>query len=181
MKKGLIIGGVVLAVLIVLGMVGYGYAQAQVLPFRSFSYGPGYGRGITGGFGGRGGMMGGWNGSDYGPMHEYMEKAIAAEFGISEDEVEALHDQGKTIWEYAQEQGLTQEQFQEKMISARTSALNQAVADGVITQQQADWMLQHMNQGWGVGAGNGPCHGGGAFGGRGPGWRFNNLPDSSES
>ena len=49
------------------------------------------------------------------------------------------------------------------MSTARTNAANQAVADGVITQAQADFMLQHMDSmmdngfGPGFGPGNGSC------------------------
>ncbi len=35
--------------------------------------------------------------------------------------------------------------------------LKQAVADGVLTQQQADWMDQHMEQMWQNGYGTGGC------------------------
>ena len=34
------------------------------------------------------------------------------------------------------------------MLTAQDKALTQAVADGWITQEQADWMLDHMNQMW---------------------------------
>jgi hypothetical protein len=179
MKKGLIIGGVVFAVLIALGIVGYGYAQAQSIPDTFNGYGQGYGRGMMGGYAGRGGMMGGWGDGEYGPLHTYMIEAIASEFGLTPTAVEDLHDQGKTLWEYAQEQGLTQEQFRDKMVAARTSALDKAVAAGVITQAQADWMVERMGQMWEYGAGSGPCHGGGRFGGRGPGWNSNTPPTGS--
>ena len=176
MKKGLLIGGVVMTVLIALGIASYGYAQSQYLGNPSLAYQQGYGPGMMGRQGGRGGMMGGWQDGGYGPLHEYMEQAVAEEFGITVEEVEALHDQGKTMWDYAEEQGLTSEQFQEKMIAARTSALEQAVAAGAITQAQAEWMLERMGQMFQNGAGFGSCHGAGRFGGGGPGWRSNTPP-----
>ncbi len=176
MKKGLLIGGVVLTVLIAFGIASYGYAQSQYMANSSVAFGQGYGPGMMGRQGGRGGMMGAGQAGAYGPLHEYMEQAVAEEFGITVEEVEDLHDQGKTMWDYAQEQGLTTEQFQEKMVAARTSALEQAVAAGVITQAQADWMLERMGQMFQGGAGFGSCNGAGRFGGRGPGWRMNTPP-----
>ena len=60
---------------------------------------------------------------------------------------------------------MTTEQFQELMTTARTEAINQAVADGVITQAQGDYMLERMETmmgngaGFGFGMGNGGCRG----------------------
>lgn len=77
-------------------------------------------------------------------LHDIMQAAVAAEFGLTVEELEAQHDAGKTMMDFAVEQGLTVEEFEGKMTTARTNALNQAVADGLITQEQADWMLEHM-------------------------------------
>jgi hypothetical protein len=63
------------------------------------------------------------------------------------------------------------------MIEVRTNALKQAVTDGVITQAQADWMLERMNQMGAYSDGFGSCPYGGSFnGGRGPGQRWNTQP-----
>ncbi len=62
MKKGLLIGGVVLTVLIALGIASYGYAQSQYMANSSVAFGQGYGPGMMGRQGGRGGMMGGRTG-----------------------------------------------------------------------------------------------------------------------
>lgn len=102
-----------------------------------------------------------------GALHDYMEAAIAAEFGLTEEELEQRHAAGETLMDLASEQGLTVEDFTVKMTAARTSALEQAVADGVITQEQADWMKKHMGpNGMMGGFGRGGCNGGGM---RGPG------------
>jgi len=102
-----------------------------------------------------------------GAIHDYMEAAIAAEFGLTEEELEARHAAGETMMDLASEQGLTIEDFTARMTAARASALEQAVADGVITQEQADWMQQHMgSNGMMGGLGRGGCNGGGM---RGPG------------
>ncbi len=90
-------------------------------------------------------MMGGARSDgQYGPMHEYMEKAFAEALGISEEDLEAALASGKTMWQVAEEKGLTLEQFQKVMLDARQEAFKQMVADGVITQAQADWMLSRM-------------------------------------
>jgi hypothetical protein len=101
--------------------------------------------------------------AEYGPLHDYMFNAFAQALGITPEELETRRQAGDTLWVIAQEKGLTAEQFQEVMTTARTNAANQAVADGVITQEQADFMLQRMGRmmgngaGPGFGAGNGGC------------------------
>ena len=172
MKKGLLIVGILAVTIAALGLAGFAYAQAPT-PQPPTGFGPG----MMGGRGARGGMMGGYgyqNSGGYGPMHTYMIAAIAEAFGMTPEELQAQYDQGKTPWDIAQEKGMTQEQFFALMTEARTQALQQAVADGVITQQQADWMLSHMQNMGGYGFGPGGCPGMGGQGGRGGRW--NNQP-----
>jgi predicted DNA-binding protein (UPF0251 family) len=98
-----------------------------------------YGPGMMGGNGYNGGMMGAGFGRGMmgqgayeeveGPLHDYMSQAIADEFGLTVEELDALHDSGETLWDYAQEQGISQEEFFSRMQAARSEAL-QAVADG---------------------------------------------------
>lgn len=177
MKKFMIAGVVALVVIASLGVAGYAYAQTQT-PLPTTPYGPGMmgGRGGMMGqhggmMGGRGGMMGGqWDG-EYGPLHEYMFPAIAEAFDLTPEELQARLDKGDTCWTIAQEKGLTEEQFFTLMKETRTQALQQAVEAGAITQEQADWMLQRMEQMGGFGS----CHGGVGGARRGPG-RWNAQP-----
>ena len=187
MKKLLMAGAVGLVVLVALGIAGFAYAQSQTPPAPY-----GAGRGMMGGFGsgmmaGRG-MMGGYrsgmmgNGG-YGPMHEYMVAALAEELGLTVEDVQSRIEAGETPYQIAQSQGLTDEQIRDVMEQAHDAALDAAVAAGALTQEQADWMDQHMEQMWqNGGAGFGPCHGGSATGAasagtsRGPGWRWNQQP-----
>ncbi len=128
-------------------------------------------------FGGQG--MGGWMhgggrgmgmgtrvaaGLTGGPMHEYMHDALAQALGLSRDEFEAQLAAGETPWTLAEAQGLTTDEFTALMTTARAEALAAAVADGALTQEQADWMLSHQ-----MGAG---MWGGGMMGGRGYGRGF---------
>lgn len=114
--------------------------------------GPGYGYGMRGG--------NGW-------MRAYQEmihEAVADALGITEEELEqAVWEDGKTMWQLAEERGIDPIDVQEAMSEAREAALEQAVQDGVITQDQADWMLSRMASGYGPGMGGGNY--GGGFGG----------------
>lgn len=107
------------------------------------------------------------------PLHEYMTNALADAFGLTSEELQAMHDNGTTLWDYAAEQGMTIADFQTKMETARSTALEQAVADGVITQEQADWMSSHGPGQKGHGFGGSDCDGNGPHGQRGG--RFNGM------
>ncbi len=130
---------------VVVGLVattGIVLAQRPVTPGTQPGFGPG---GMMGGQGGYGGMMGGAY-AGQGVMHTYMEEALAAKLGMSADDYEAAVDGGQTFWQIAESKGFSVDQAQQMMIDARSAAFDKAVSDGVISQEQADWMQQHMNQ-----------------------------------
>lgn len=180
MKKILLVATIIVLTIVSLSLAGYAYAQTQTPPDPNAPAGsqfPGWGspRGMMGGRWNRG-AWGSSSSEEYGPMHEYMIAALAKAFNLTPEELEARHDAGETMWEIAAGLGWDAEQFRQAMLDARTQALNDAVAAGVITQEQADWMLSRMNQMWsrGVRPGFGGCPGmGGNFQGRMGGGRWN--------
>lgn len=171
MKKVLFIGAILAVAVVILGVAGFAYAQTQTPEEEGDTGSPATGvwpwdhmRGFAPGMGWRAGgeRWGGPRGfapDEYPPMHEYMHddvfSAIADVLGLTPEELEARHEAGETLWDIAQEQGLSIEEFSDLLAQVRTDAINQAVADGVITQEQADWMLDRMNQMWGAGFGPG--------------------------
>jgi hypothetical protein len=176
MKKLLIIGILMGVVVLALGLAGLAFAQSPTPEPDQY---PGFGPGMMGGYGGMMGGRGfGWRADgEYGPMHEYMELAFAKAFDLSEEEIEERLEAGDTMWQIAEDLGYSQEEFAELMVTARTEALNQAVEDGLLTREQADWMIARMaqRQASGFGPGSGGCLGGGRMGGArgGFGWRGN--------
>jgi hypothetical protein len=154
MKK-FVIGIAILAVLAV-ALATYGYVQAQSSTPPSPT--PGYGQGgMFGGRGARGGMMGGQVGNvDLdGPLHDAMIDTFAAKLGISVEDLNARLTNGETMAQIASEKGLSAAQFQTLMQDARSQALDQAVKDGTLTQEQADWMKQRGAGMFGNGTGRG--------------------------
>jgi len=140
MKKWLLIGSLALvAVIGVTLLAGVGIVNAQA---------------PTPGTPSGGGMRGGWMMGGDTPMSEYMHAALAEKLGLTVEELEAKIAEGTTAWDLAEEKGLTVEEFQAMMLEARTTALAQMVADGTITQEQADWMSQ---RGAGRMGGRGGC------------------------
>jgi hypothetical protein len=146
----------------VLAVAGYAYAQTKdpetpgdlAFPFD----------GMWGGRGGQGrGMWGGRVclrlGGD-GALSEYMLPALGEAFGLNDEQVKVLQD-AKAIMK-----GIfvdrTPEEIQAGMQQAFDTALENAVADGAITQEQADQMAEGMRQ-----LGPDRFGGQGGFGGRG--------------
>lgn len=171
MKKIIIIGAVVVMALAAFGWVGFVNAQTPPPPAPETPWGSGmpgmYGRGR----GMHGGMWSQRPDAEEGPMHEAMEAALAEALGMTPEELEAAHAEGKTFWQLAEEKGLTVEEMQAVMLEARQQAIEKMVEEGVITREQADWMLSRMQNMWGGGFGRrGGCPGmEGGFGGQGRG------------
>lgn len=146
-------------------------------------YTPGMGMNLTG----RG------NGS------QVAQQAAAAEvLGITAQDLSNQLWAGRSLADIAEKAGVELTQVTDAMSQARSQAIRaqieQAVADGTITQAQADWLLEGIEKGYdaagfggrgGFGAGmmggRGTGHGMGGHGGRGD-WDRSNAPaDSSDS
>ncbi len=93
-----------------------------------------------------------------GVMHEYIEQALADKLGLTLEEVEAQFEAGATLWQIALDNGVAEEDLFTFMQEVHAAAFEAAVADGALTQAQADWMLQRMAQ-RGYGAGTCPTGG----------------------
>ncbi len=89
--------------------------------------------------------------------------AAAAALGISVEELEAARADGTRLPDLAEELGVELADVRTAVQTAREDAINQAVADGLISQEQADQALSHP------GAGFGGRGGRGGRGGHGPG------------
>lgn len=107
-----------------------------------------------------------------GLLHDYMEKALAEKLGVPLATIEAQFDAGKTLYQIALDNGIAQADLPALMLEVRTTAIKAALSDGVITQAQADRMLQ--SGGYGMrqgmlrgGTGTGTCGGTGIPAGTG--------------
>jgi hypothetical protein len=95
-----------------------------------------------------------------GLLHDYMEKALAEKLGVPLATIETQFDAGKTLYQIALDNGIAQADLPVFMLEVRTTAIKAAVADGVITQAQADRMLQSGGRSMGQGMGQGMMRGG---------------------
>lgn len=153
MKKVLI--GIVIAGVLVAAFATYGLVSAQTnTPQGDAPFGMG-----------RRGMMANgqsFAGTGEGVLHNYMVAAFAEELGVSVDVLNERLANGEHVVDIALEQGLTVDEFRTLMLDARAQAVDQAAADGVITQEQADWMKSHAGgmAGGRAGGMRGGMHGG---------------------
>ncbi|MCL4560800.1 MAG: hypothetical protein M1281_09325 [Chloroflexi bacterium] len=171
MKKVLMFGIIAVGIVAAIGTTGFAYAQTAQPPTQA----PGAGQGTYGyGRGFMGGMMAGFaqtgDADSYGPMHDPLISAFATSLGLTVDEVNTRLANGETLVQIAVAEGKTTAEAQTLVLDARNSALDQLVADGVLTSQQADWMKQHSAYMAQNGFGAGACGGLGAgFSGTGNG------------
>ena len=134
------------------------------------------------GWHGRGGMgmmdgQGAW-----GARASSMVSILAQELGMTIDDVFAELSTGISIAEFATKHGVEVQIIVDAFLAERAVVFNQAVEDGRMTQERADWMLErmteqiveHVNEPWAsgehnAGQGHGGSRGGGRAGSRGGG------------
>lgn len=155
-NKMLIVIGGLLAALLVVGVVGATsvYAQGPTPP----------------GFGMMGNGRGPGGGRGFGLSDAALD-AAAKVLGMTADEVKAAFQEGKTLQDLAAEKGVdiadVQAAVQAVRVTEMRAQIAQAVEDGAMTQEKADWLLEGLDKGF-MGSGSGGF--GRGFGGmRGPG------------
>jgi hypothetical protein len=93
----------------------------------------------------RGAMGPGRDGFAGGPENSLLAVA-AQELGMSVQELGDEMQEGKSIAAVAGEQGVDVQTISQAYIDQHTEQLNEAVEDGRITQERADWMLEQMEE-----------------------------------
>jgi hypothetical protein len=133
-------------------------------------FGPGMRGGVGRGFGL--GMHGRFGGEGF--MHDTIMEVFAEALGLSVTDLEERLEAGETMWQIAEAEGLSAEELGELMSTARQEALEQAVEDGLIPEDRAEWMEENgFQHGFG---GLGDCDGGFRHGRPGMGWNFESTP-----
>jgi hypothetical protein len=129
-KISVLIGGLLVA-LLVIGVIGATNAYAQS-PASTFPHGrgPGGGRGL--------GLAG--------------LQAAAEALDMTTDELITALQSGKTLEQLAEEAGVDLQDVQDAIQAAREveirEQIEQAVSDGTITQEKADWLLEGLEKGF---------------------------------
>lgn len=102
--------------------------------------------------------------------------ALAELLGLDREELHEKLESGTTIQELAEEAGIDLDAFHEEMRANRQEDLQtrieQALADGEISQDQADWLLEGLEKGYL----DGPFFKAGGRGGHHPGFEGEGFP-----
>jgi len=132
------------------------------------------------GFGGKGGFPGGLGGG-FGGIR--LNEQAASVLGVEQSAVDEALKAGKTLAAFAQEQGVSEADFVQKLVAAETTAINAEVTSGKLTQDQADKMISNLSdrltkQVESAGPVGGPDGRGGHEGRGGPGGMGFGNPDT---
>jgi hypothetical protein len=106
-------------------------------------------------------------------LHEDMGSALADVLGISVEDFDAYRQDGKTFYEIAAELNLDLANLSDKLSEVRQEAIEAAFADGALTQDQYEFLMERAQSGnrfgggmvGGMGAGSGGRHTSGNYGG----------------
>jgi hypothetical protein len=142
-KKSILIGGLLVA-LLVIGVIGatnaYAQSSTSTFPHGGGPGGGGHGLGLVG------------------------LQATAEALDMTTDELITALRSGKTLEQLAEEAGVDLQNVQDAIQAAHEEELRtrieQAVSDGTMTQEKADWLLEGLEKGFldgpGFGFGFGP-------------------------
>ncbi len=115
----------------------------------------------------------GCGGADMGEMHSIMWPSLAKSLGLTTDQLDKELAGGKSLEQIAAEKGISSDKLAEQMLAAMKTALGQQVAQGKLTDQQEQTILdaakkhmtpEHiaamgsMNGGMGAGSGMDSMH-----------------------
>lgn len=77
-------------------------------------------------------------------LHDEFVAAFAVALDLTEDEINASLENDETLMQIVLSTGLDFEAARELIKEVRTQVIEQAAVDGIITQEQADWMLSRI-------------------------------------
>lgn len=174
-KKLMLLGGVALIVVLVMSLAGTAYVFADEPTPTPKIYGWGRCFGFGRGIGGQAGL-----------------EAAAELLGMTADELSTQLWGGRTLADLADKAGVDLQTLRDAVEAANQAAMEaairdaiaQALEDGYITQEQADWLLQGLEQGFlpmgrGFGFGRGMMGGFGQMKGGFGGFGLQRVPSTS--
>ena len=77
--------------------------------------------------------------------HESID-AVSELLGLSPEEIREERESGKSLVEIAEEQGVSEDALIEAIMAAPKEAIEQKVEDGILTQEQANHLLERLEQ-----------------------------------
>lgn len=124
--------------------------------------------------------------------YDYIKAVLKDKLGMTDEEITAGFNSGKTMYDLAEEKGMTEDEFKTALLEERNKAIDKAVADGTITSEEGASLKETLKNnidsclgipgqgrgavGTGLGAGRGTGKGHMSGGGmRGSGNYYNNT------
>lgn len=129
MKKKLLIPLIAISLVVLMGLTAFSLAGAA-------------GPDSAGTFGQSGLQFAGEDGEEH-PLEPYVQAAIAGILGMSVEEFQDAREEGERLEALIEAAGLTPEEFRAEMEAALPEIVEQALADGVIDDEQAAAILEN--------------------------------------
>ncbi|EKQ56176.1 MULTISPECIES: hypothetical protein [unclassified Clostridium] len=76
--------------------------------------------------------------------YDYVEAVLKNKLGMTDAEITAGFNSGKTMYDLAKEKGMTEDEFKAELLEERNQAIGKAVADGTITKEDGDSMKESL-------------------------------------
>ncbi|WP_297418397.1 hypothetical protein [Clostridium sp.] len=76
--------------------------------------------------------------------YDYVESVLKNKLGMTDGEISAGFNSGKTMYDLAKEKGMTEDEFKAALLEERNKAIDEAVANGKITKEDGDSMKEAL-------------------------------------
>lgn len=160
-----ILKSIVILVVLAVAMVSASavFAQSSTPGASLNESGSGYSRRGRGGNGSGGSMLNqNFDSKLQGSLHDELVAAFADALGLEVEDIDTRLEEGETMAEIALSTGMTLEDFHTIMDEVRRQVIDQAVEEGILTKEQAEWMKTHRTRSFemeGLGRGRGKGQG----------------------
>jgi hypothetical protein len=76
--------------------------------------------------------------------YDYVEAVLKNKLGMTDAEITAGLNSGKTMYDLAKEKGMTEDEFKAALLEERNTAIDEAVANATITKEEGDSMKETL-------------------------------------
>lgn len=76
--------------------------------------------------------------------YDYVESVLKDTLGMTDAEITAGFNSGKTMYDLAKEKGMTEDEFKTALLEKRNTAIDNAVTNGIITKEEGASMKETL-------------------------------------
>lgn len=70
--------------------------------------------------------------------YDFIKTVLKDKLGVTDEEIQSAQDSGKSLHDLALEKGMTEDEFKNALIEEKNKAIDKAVSEGSITQEEGD-------------------------------------------